>query len=114
MSDNIKRIRNWRQCPQCSDSKHTIKYRDEDYGIDGVNCQPCGIIWNVDWDSLIPDHNNLIDDGSGDEERKLTSSEMKVFKRKGLPKILNELNNSNIGRRFREDELNDMDYGQDY
>ena len=95
MSNNIKRIRNWRQCPQCSDSKYTIKIRCELTGIDGVNCQPCGIIWNVDWDSLIPDHNNLFDDG------------------KGLPKILNELNNSSIGRRLKEDELNDMDYGQD-
>ena len=44
---------NWRQCPKCGDSKYTIKYRDEKY-IDGMLCQPCDIVWNVDWEEYKP------------------------------------------------------------
>jgi hypothetical protein len=40
---------NWRECPKCNDKKFTIKYRDEER-FDGVLCQGCNIVWNVDWE----------------------------------------------------------------
>tara|TARA_R110000751_G_scaffold1991_1_gene7682 strand:+ start:169 stop:537 length:369 start_codon:yes stop_codon:yes gene_type:complete len=44
---------NWRKCPECKDSTHSIKFRDEE-SIDGMKCQTCDTIWNVDWDTMTP------------------------------------------------------------
>lgn len=55
----------WRQCPECKDSTHSIKFRDEEKGIDGMKCQTCDTIWNVDWDTMTPlylsSHNSNMD-----------------------------------------------------
>jgi hypothetical protein len=82
-------------CPKCKNHP-TGKYRDE-MSIDGMHCRPCNIAWNVDWENQKQLYHTAIklDDGSGDRERKLTSSEMKTFLKKGLPKIMRHIKTKN-------------------
>jgi len=43
---------NFRTCPCCKSKKYTSKYRDEER-VDGMICNHCQILWNVDWELLI-------------------------------------------------------------